>query len=241
MRKKLIYIPFLLFFLFVLLTGCVLSDKDNNISTVGQLTKDTITPDERIIYLIEDEHYTPYYIVSAYNNESSLLLRKDIFPTDYPFSYEDNGYYAESPIDLFLNSDFLDIFPQSFLKIISDTDIKITCKYPDTDNTEEIQRKVFLLSASETGIDVDFVNDEGKKLYFFNDTDNRLAYKDGKACGWWLRSTYIMDRGLAWHIAADGTVHGSAVQIPSGIRPALCIPSSTPVTKNDELGGYTLD
>lgn len=241
MRRKKTYISFLLFFLFVSLTGCSLYDNSDNISTVGQLTKDTINPDERIIYLIEDNRYTPYYIVSAYNNDSSLLLRKDIFPTDYPFSYEDNGYYAESPIDLFLNSDFLDIFPQSFFNIICDTDIKITCKFPDTDNIEEITRKVFLLSASETGIDVDFVNDEGKYLHFFNDNDNRLAFKDGKAYGWWLRSAYIMDRGLAWHIAADGTLHGSSVLIPSGIRPALCIPSSTPVIKNDELGGYTLD
>ena len=240
MRKNSIYSCILSFFLIVLLTGCTFNN-DTEITTAGQIAKNRLNNDERIIYLIEDGRYTPYYLVSAYNNDSSLLLRKDILSNDYPFSYEDNGYYAESPIDSFLNSDFLNIFPDSFSNIIQDTDITITCRFPDTDNTEEISRKIFLLSASEVGIDLDIVNDEGKAIDFFNDQDNLPALKDGKACGWWLRSTYKMDRGLAWHIAADGTVHGSAVQVPSGIRPALCIPSSTPVTKNDELGGYTLD
>ena len=241
MRKKFVSGFILSLFLVFLLTGCIFKGSDKEITTAGQLTKNHLTPDERIIYLMEDDHYTPYYLVSAYNNDSVILLRKDIIQTEYPFSYEDNGYYAESPIDLFLNSDFLKIFPESFLNIIPDTSIKITCRFPDTDNIEEIDRKVFLLSASEVGIDMDIVNNEGKALDLFNDTDYRLALKDGKACGWWLRSTYKMDRGLAWHIAFDGTIHGSAVQVPSGIRPALCIPSSTPVNKNDELGGYTLD
>ena len=240
MKKHTHIAIFSTFFLITLLTGCTFFKYDKNTLTAGQLTKKSLRPDERIVYLIEDDRYTPYYLVSAYNNDSSLLLRKDILPLDFPFSYEDNGYYAESPIDFYLNSDFLNLFPESFINTITDSTITITCKFPYTDNTEEIVRKVFLLSASETDIDMEIVNDEGKSLDFFKDHDNRLALKDGEPCGWWLRSTYIVDRGLAWHIAKDGTVHGSAVQVPSGIRPALCIPSSTILIKNDELDGYTV-
>ena len=241
MNRRFISVLLLSFFLLTLLTSCTFADADVDFSTAGQLAKNSLKPDERILYLTEDGRYTPYYIVSAYNNDFSLLLRKDILSTDLSFSSDGNGYYAESPIDLYLNSDFLNLFPDSVNNLIQDTDIKISCRFPDTDNIEEIKRKVFLLSASEVGIDVDFVNNEGSRLDFFNDLDNRLAFKDDKPYGWWLRSAYIIDRGLAWHIAADGTVHGSAVQIPSGIRPAFCIPSSTPIVKDNNLMGYVLD
>ena len=235
---------FALFFLALILlvpaAGCSNGEHPFEITEAGQLADDSLTPDERILYLPEVDCLIPYYILSADYNDSTLLLRRDILDVDYPFSREDNGYYAESPIDSFLNSDFLNLFSEPLLGIIQDTPIDICCKFPDTDHTEQITRKIFLLSASEVNIHMNIVQDEGKPVDFFKNPENHLAFRDEQPAGWWLRSTYIMDRGLAWHIQPDGTVHGSAVQFPSGVRPALCIPSSSPVTKNECGNGYIL-
>ena len=215
--------PLLVLTAAVLLSGCHMGGPSE--AKIGYLPEaDTLVP-----YLVAEEHY----------GENRLLLRRDALTEQLPFGSADIAYYPESTVDAFLGNEFLSRFPTRLQEQICDTEIEVCCRFPDNGRTETIRRKIFLLSATEAGIDMDIVTREGEPLDFFRDRSrHEILADDGARTGWWLRSTYTSDRGLAWHIQANGTLGGRTVWQPSGIRPALCLSRETELVWREELGGY---
>lgn len=105
-----------------------------------------------------------------------------------------------------------------------------------TSGANGLSAKIFLLSSTE----VNFVHEyeptnEGACLSYFsrttqNDTDTkRVAYLNGSATKWWLRSPYCnssYDQRFALGVDADGDWFGSICSNSYGIRPALILPST---------------
>ena len=191
------------------------------------------------VYLPEGDGWAAYLVADRDYGGSLLLLRRDALVEQLPFGEDDTAYYPESRIDRFLRTEFPARFPDWLP--VCDTGIEVCRKFPDNSATETVTRSFFLLSATEAGIDLDIVTREGEPLRFFRDRSRQeVCSADGAAVGWWLRSTYTSDRGLAWHIGANGTLGGRPVWQPSGIRPALCLPADTVFVYREDLGGEAL-
>ena len=176
-----------------------------------------------LVFLQENGSPTAYLVLSRDYGGGVLLLRQEILPDPLPYADDDDSYYAGSVIDRWL----CDTFPQRFSQEIRDglqpVPIEICRRFPDNSRTETIDRAVFLPSATEAGIDMDIVTVEGVPLPALRDSTILQALCGEDPTGWWLRSAYVADRGLAWHISANGTVGGRPLWQPSGIRPAVCI------------------
>lgn len=176
-----------------------------------------------LVLLPENGTPTPYLVLSRDYGGSVLLLRQEILPDPLPFADDDDSYYAGSVIDRWL----CDTFPQRFSPEIRDAlqpvPIEICRPFPDNSRTETIDRAVFLPSATEAGIGMDIVTVEGTPIPALQDSAHLQALCGEAPAGWWLRSAYVADRGLAWHISASGTVGGRPLWQPSGVRPAVCI------------------
>lgn len=105
-----------------------------------------------------------------------------------------------------------------------------------TSGANGLSAKIFLLSSTE----INFVHEyeptnEGACLSYFsgttqNDTDTkRVAYLNGSATKWWLRSPYCnssYDQRFALGVGANGDWFGSICSNSYGIRPALILPST---------------
>lgn len=187
------------------------------------------SPNNYTVYILENDKYVPYIVLTSDYNNNTLLLRQDII--EYSCTYNDNGkvYYPDSNIDLYLNSIFLNSFAEKFRKKIIDSEIRISPQSIISDETDGIQRKVFLLSATEASIRSDFCYEEGKVLKYFKKPSNRIAYRNNLASSWCLRSTYTADSGLVWYISSSGSLGGASVQFEKGIRPAFCVDSKSEI------------
>ena len=227
----------------VLLCGCKAGNQHTELTQIGQLANPRLHAEDRLIYLQEQEQWIPYEVLSADYDGHTLLLRQELLEQPCAFSADDSSYYADSAIDSYLNTVCMESFSPRMQQEIADTRIEICKPFPHEQETETIVRKLFLLSASEVDIDMEIVTKEGQPLEFFKNHDHYAVQVNSRQMGWWLRSAYTMDRGLAWHIQPDGTVGGNAVQLQSGVRPALCISSSVPIEKRrltEHKEGYVL-
>ena len=227
----------------VLLCGCTGGKQLFQPDRLGQLANPRLPEDDRVICLQENEQWVPYLVLSSDYEGNALLLRQELLDEPCAFSTDDSSYYADSAADRYLNTVCLERFAPAFRQNIADTPITICKSFPQEQETETIVRKLFLLSASEVNIDMEIVTKEGQPLDFFKNPDHYAVKVNSRQMGWWLRSSYTMDRGLAWHIQPDGTVGGNAVQIPSGLRPALCVDASAPIEKrmlDGQTEGYVL-
>lgn len=143
--------------------------------------------------------------------------------------------YKNSAIDRWLNSEYLNTIDSNIRSKISDSSIQCATSIYDPDGSpnENINRKVFLLSAREvldSGSGVD--NNEGQKIAYFNSVERRKANND-----WYTRSFIYGLSGLSnyrmVYLHADGsTVTGYYNQTPAGARPAFCLPGSAGVNES---------
>ena len=215
-------------FILFLLGGC--SSTEKPINTVGELSYEYT--EDCIVYIEENEEYIPYIVVTNNYNGNTLLLRQEALIEELAFSTDiddDDDYYVDSRIDMYLNTVYYDSLSDYLKQIIIESDIEITQNYPNLFETEKISRKIFILSATEVGIDSSVVNTEGVPLEYFYISENRLCNKDDVPISWWLRSNYLADRSLVWCIGSDGILGGDGVQYTHGIRPVFCISSDTSV------------
>lgn len=190
------------------------------------------------VYIEEDSKFVPYLVLTSNYNGHALLLRKEVLNEYYTFN-DGLGYYGDSFIDRFLNNDFIAILDPEIQNTVVDTEITITAEsslgITGTD-TENITRKVFLLSCSELGITGSSVaNEEGNKLKYFKDSNSRIAYKNKEECSWWLRTSYTWYSNSAWGIGPDGSSGGGGVSNINGIRPAFCLKNTQLIEKSNEI------
>ena len=171
---------------------------------------------------------------SMYDDSCSgtWLLMKDIYENRQWHSSDVNKYET-SAVDTWLNNDFVGLFDDSVQSIIKQ--VKIPYRQNGGSGTDRsgangLSCKVFLLSGPEVGLaDASYMPNDGAKLDYFNANtgadSKRIAYLNGSAAYWWLRSPYAGETKEVWFVNSNGTYGYFNASRSYGIRPCIIMPS----------------
>lgn len=177
------------------------------------------------------------------------LLMKDIYESRQWHSSNTNDY-ANSTIHSYLNSTFLAMFDSNIQKAIKQ--VKLPYRKGSgtsttvTSGSNGLSAKIFLLSATETSFSFSYMpSGEGAELAYFkgcadNSSDSkRVAYLNGSATRWWLRSPGCGSFYYALYVGSNGDWGGSGCSYSCGIRPALILPSTLLVSDDGTVSTNT--
>lgn len=188
---------------------------------------------------------------SVYDDSCSgtWLLMKDIYENRQWHSSDTNDY-ANSTIHSYLNSTFLAMLDSNIQKAIKQ--VKLPYRKGSgtsttvTSGSNGLPAKIFLLSATEMSFNFSYMpSGEGAELAYFkgcadNSSDSkRVAYLNGSATGWWLRSPYCNDFYRALYVNSNGVWNGYGCSGSCGIRPALILPSTLLVSDDGTVSTNT--
>ena len=168
--------------------------------------------------------------------DGTWLLRKDIH-SNRQWDPNNVNKYESSEINTWLNGDFfnsLGSVEQSAIK-----QVKIPYRKnggsggSDQSGANGLLCKIFLLSAPEVHYEHTYIDSgEGAALSYFascvtNNADSkRVAYYNGSAALWWLRSPYTNSTNYVWLVDSSGSCDFYSASSSHGIRPALVLPSN---------------
>lgn len=189
---------------------------------------------------------------SVYDDSCSgtWLLMKDIYENRQWHSSNTNDY-ANSTIHSYLNSTFLNLFESNIKNAIKQ--VKLPYRKGSgtsttvTSGSNGLSAKIFLLSATETSFNFSsyMPSGEGAELAYFkgcadNSSDSkRVAYLNGSATVWWLRSPGCSGFGGALYISSNGDWGNGYCSGSYGIRPALILPSTLLVSDDGTVSTNT--
>ena len=159
------------------------------------------------------------------------LLMQDIYENRAWHSSNTNDY-ANSTIHSYLNSTFLAMLDSNIQKAIKQ--VKLPYRKGSgtsttvTSGSNGLPAKIFLLSATEMSFNFSYMpSGEGAELAYFkgcadNSSDSkRVAYLNGSATVWWLRSPGCSGFDYALCVGSNGDWGGFNCSYSVGIRPAL--------------------
>ena len=177
------------------------------------------------------------------------LLMKDIYESRQWHSSNTNDY-ANSTIHSYLNSTFLNLFESNIKNAIKQ--VKLPYRKGSgtsttvTSGSNGLSAKIFLLSATETSFSFSSMpSGEGAELAYFkgcadNSSDSkRVAYLNGSATVWWLRSPNCNYFDVALCVSSGGDWSNSYCSDSYGIRPALILPSTLLVSDDGTVSTNT--
>lgn len=190
---------------------------------------------------------------SLYDNscDGTWLLMKDIYENRQWHSSNVNNL-ENSTIHSYLNGTFLNLFESNIRDAIKQ--VKLPYRKnggsggSDQSGANGLLCKVFLLSGYEIGFttsDNSYFPVDGAKLSYFeagtgsSALNKRIAYLNGSAAYWGLRSPYTFSAGYVWHVDADGHCGLSYASNSGGIRPALILPSTLLVSDDGTVSTNT--
>ena len=188
---------------------------------------------------------------SVYDDSCSgtWLLMKDIYENRQWHSSDTNDY-ANSTIHSYLNSTFLAMLDSNIQKAIKQ--VKLPYRKGSgtsttvTSGSNGLPAKIFLLSATEMSFNFSYMpSGEGAELAYFkgcadNSSDSkRVAYLNGSATYWWLRSPYCSNSGSALYVNSSGDWNRDFCSYSRGIRPALILPSTLLVSDDGTVSTNT--
>ena len=177
------------------------------------------------------------------------ILMQDIYENRAWHSSNTNDY-ANSTIHSYLNSTFLNLFESNIKNAIKQ--VKLPYRKGSgtsttvTSGSNGLSAKIFLLSATETSFDFSYMpSGEGAELAYFkgcadNSSDSkRVAYLNGSAAVWWLRSPYCYGFSYALYVNSNGDWLSRGCSNSGGIRPALILPSTLLVSDDGTVSTNT--
>lgn len=171
--------------------------------------------------------------------DGTWLLMKDCYERRQ-WNSSDENKYESSTINSYLNSTFIGLFDSAVQGIIKQ--VKIPYRKgggsggTDQSGANGLSVKIFPLSGYEIGwtTDIDpYLPVDGVKLAYFESgtstsaQNKRIAYLNGSAVDWWLRSMNGYAATSVWFVDSSGGFGTRGVSTSLGIRPALILPSTT--------------
>lgn len=208
-----------------------------------------------LVYLAVGGKRTPWLVVhqgrpgTMYDESCSgtWLLMKDIYQSRQWHGSNTNSY-EKSAVHAYLNGTFLNLFELSIKTAIKEVKLPYRkgsgTSTTATSGSNGLSAKIFLLSATETSFNTDKMpRDEGAELAYFkgcSDTgadSKRVAYLNGSATYWWLRSPSCSLSGSALYVGSYGDWSYASCSTSRGIRPALVLPQEVLVDKNNNVVG----
>ena len=172
------------------------------------------------------------------------LLMKDIYENRQWHNSNVNNL-ENSTIHSYLNGTFLNLFESNIRDAIKQ--VKLPYRKnggsggSDQSGANGLLCKIFLLSGYEIGFttsDNPYFPVDGAKLSYFeagtgsSALNKRIAYLNGSAANWWLRSPGTNSTSLVWYVLTNGNYSRNNASYSYGIRPALILPSTLSVNKN---------
>lgn len=192
---------------------------------------------------------------SAYDDSctGTWLLIKDSY-NYMKWNATDENNYARSDINSWLNGTFYNLIDADIRAVIKQVKIPYhdSSYYGGTLHTgaNGLNTKVFLLSGIEVGwtnrTNEYFPNDGAKLSYFLagtgtNENKKRVAYRNGSAQDWYLRSPRIINTSSnnVWKVADDGSYDYDNCVNSNDIRPAFILPSTLVVSDDGTVSTNT--
>lgn len=190
---------------------------------------------------------------SLYDNscDGTWLLMKDIYENRQWHSSNVNNL-ENSTIHSYLNGTFLNLFESNIRDAIKQ--VKLPYRKnggsggSDQSGANGLLCKIFLLSGYEIGFttsDNSYFPVDGAKLSYFeagtgsSALNKRIAYLNGSAANWWLRSPYTYNTDYVWFVNTGGNCYYYSASNSSGIRPALILPSTLLVSDDGTVSTNT--
>ena len=213
---------------------------------VGSTVKLTVNGKAREFIVVHQGKPSSVYDESC---NGTWLLMKDIYENRVWQSGNINKYES-SDIHSYLNNTFLKLFDSNIQGAIKQVKLPYRKNGGSGGTTQQgangLPCKIFLLSAPEVHYEHSYIDSgEGAVLSYFascvtNNADSkRVAYLNGSAAGWWLRSPYTGRTNYVWYVRSDGDCHYGSASNSFGIRPALVLPSTLLVSDDGTVSTNT--
>ena len=215
---------------------------------VGSIVKIKVNGTLRDFIVVQQGKPSSIYDESC---NGTWLLMKDLYESRQWHSSNVNDY-ANSTIHKWLNNEFLNLIDANIRAQIRQAKIPYRpgsgTSMSVNSGANGLSAKIFLLSNIEVGGQTDwsYMPHDGARLAYFeygtgtSANNKRLAYLNGSAANWWLRSPYTNDSGSAWRVNSNGYSRNAYDCSNSyGIRPALILPSSLLVSDDGSVSTNT--
>nr|DAY77618.1 MAG TPA: tail protein [Caudoviricetes sp.] len=166
--------------------------------------------------------------------DGTWLLRKDIH-SNRQWNTSEVNKYESSAINAWLNGDYFNTLGSTEQAVIKQVKIPYFKNGgyggPEQSGANGLLCKIFLLSGYEVGwttSDNQYFPQDGAKLSYFTASSGgnskRIAYLNGSATNWWLRSPGVSFPSAVWYVSTNGSSNSYSASGLGGIRPALILP-----------------